>query len=534
MRIALLIAACLAGPPTAAALECPAMPQQAQRDWDMAIAVAVNGLDKVGGSQLQAQTRSTTTDLLRRLPGADRVYLEQMMYATYCSSLRDNAALSEVERNMRVQAYNRELRATLNAAVRPVAADPRDAARAELARVPVEYTPAAFLEAAREGKTALVRLFLQAGMDPNPFDDHGNTALMYYAGRGDMALISLLLKARADVNAKSLRYGSTALAWAAAEGKVETMQLLLKAGAAEKSFDYAFFLALRDGQIDAMRLLLDRGLSVSGEHAERGVAITRARTDRAPLADLLALLRQRGWPVDAADGNGETALMMAAVDDNTALMTLLLDAGAPVDQRSPDGRTALFWATEWGHPQAATLLIDAGAAVDTPSDRGTPLVVAVDKGREESVLLLLRKGADVKKARLPNGTTALMTAAGSGQVAMLTPLLGAGADVDERGGVGETALMWAAESGRLESVRALLDAGANVNAANKKGVTALMAAAGYGRFETTRLLLRRGARSDLRDSEGRSSVDHAVERLNGDDLVRMRALLASTQRKEET
>ena len=163
----------------------------------------------------------------------------------------------------------------------------------------------------------------------------------------------------------------------------------------------------------------------------------------------------------------------------------------------------------------------------------SPLAIAVDKGREESVLLLLQKGADVKKARLPNGTTALMTAAGAGQVALLTPLLGAGADVDERGGVGETALMWAAESGRLESVRALLDAGAHVDAANKKGVTALMVAAGYGRFETARLLMRRGARPDLRDSEGRTSVDFAVEHLNGDDLLRMRALLGSTQTKEE-
>jgi ankyrin repeat protein len=534
MRFFYLIVACLTGPFTAEALECPAMPRQAQRDWDMAIAVAVNKLDKAAGPQLQAQTRSTTTDLLRRLPGADRVYLEQMMYATYCSSLRDNAALSEVERNTRVQAYNRELRATLNGAARSVAADPRDAARAELARVPVEYTPAAFVEAARDNKTALVRLFVQAGIDPNPFDDDGNTALMYFAGRGDIALINLLLKARADINARSRRYGSTALAWAAAEGKVETMQLLLKAGAAENSFDYAFFLALREGRIDAMRVLLDHGLSLSGEHAARGVDITGARMDRAPLADLLALLRQRGWPVDAADGNGETALMRAAVSDNTALMTLLLDAGAPVDQRSPDGRTALFRAAEWGRLQAATLLLAAGAAVDAPSDRGTPLMMAVDSRREETVLLLLRKGADVKKARLSNGATALMVAAGSGDVGLLTPLLGAGAEVNERGGLGETALMWAADSGRIQCARTLLDAGADVNLANKFGITPLMAAAGNGRFETTRLLVRRGARPDLQDAEGRSSLDHAVQRLNGDDLVRMRALLASTQRKDGT
>jgi ankyrin repeat protein len=180
------------------------------------------------------------------------------------------------------------------------------------------------------------------------------------------------------------------------------------------------------------------------------------------------------------------------------------------------------------------LLLAAGAAVDAPSDRGTPLMMAVDSRREETVLLLLRKGADVKKARLSNGATALMVAAGSGDVGLLTPLLGAGAEVNERGGLGETALMWAADSGRIQCARTLLDAGADVNLANKFGITPLMAAAGNGRFETTRLLVRRGARPDLQDAEGRSSLDHAVQRLNGDDLVRMRALLASTQRKDGT
>jgi hypothetical protein len=195
---AAMLTALLGWPLDGVALECPAMPQQAQRDWDMAVAVAVGRLGQAAGPQLQAQTRTVTTDLLRRLPGADRVYLEQMMYATYCSSLRDNAALTEVERNARIRAYNSELRATLNVNSRPAATvDPRDAARAELARLPVEYSAAAFLESAEAGKTAVVRLFLQAGIEPNAADSRGVTALMHAAGRGDLPMLEMLLKAHA-------------------------------------------------------------------------------------------------------------------------------------------------------------------------------------------------------------------------------------------------------------------------------------------------------------------------------------------------
>ena len=78
-----MVVGLLACPLRALALECPAMPQQSQRDTDMAVAVAVSRVAQASGAQLQAQTRTVTTDLMRQLPRADRVYLEQMMYAAY-------------------------------------------------------------------------------------------------------------------------------------------------------------------------------------------------------------------------------------------------------------------------------------------------------------------------------------------------------------------------------------------------------------------------------------------------------------------
>jgi hypothetical protein len=64
------------------------------------------------GADLKVKDRKATQDLLSKLPKADRLYLEQMMYATYCSALRDDRSITESEKARRVNAYNAEVRKT--------------------------------------------------------------------------------------------------------------------------------------------------------------------------------------------------------------------------------------------------------------------------------------------------------------------------------------------------------------------------------------------------------------------------------------
>lgn len=526
------------------ALECPAMPQHAQRDWDMAVAVAVGRLGQAAGPQLQAQTRTVTTDLLRRLPGADRVYLEQMMYATYCSSLRDNAALTEVERNARIQAYNRELRATLNVNVnaRPAATvDPRDVARAELARLPVEYSAAVFLASAEAGKTAVVRLFLQAGIDPNAADRRGATALMHAAGRNDLPMLQMLLTARAAVNARMSGSDATAMSWAAGSGKLDAMRVLMKAGAAKESFDRALLVALRGGHVDAVRLLLEQGANARADDGETGRWFTMAPRDIDParLAEMVNLLLKRGWPVNARTRDGWTALMAAADNNHPALVDLLLRAGAAVDLHCEctgflgGGYTALTMASKReGSEQVVRLLLDAPAQVDEPSNDGTPLMVASEHGSLDVVKLLLSKGADPNKARNREGDTALMHAVlHYNNLEIVSLLLAAGADVNGHGKTGVTALMWAAERNEPAVARKLLDAGAQLELTTQRGRTALMLAAMSGSADTARLLMQRGARIDAVDADNRSALAHASATLKGDERARMLTLFGQKESK---
>lgn len=94
------------------AVECPKQPQQSQKNWDTEVNIAVAKIGLAKGAELKLKTKNAAQDLIGKLPKADRIYLEQMMYATYCSSLRDDKTLTENEKGKRIKAYNSEIRRT--------------------------------------------------------------------------------------------------------------------------------------------------------------------------------------------------------------------------------------------------------------------------------------------------------------------------------------------------------------------------------------------------------------------------------------
>ena len=72
-------------------------------------------------------------------------------------------------------------------------------AKDELAKKDIAFTEEAFLREAWKGDTGTVKLFLQAGMDPNSIDQKGNTALIVAAKEGRQEVVGLLLEHGADI-----------------------------------------------------------------------------------------------------------------------------------------------------------------------------------------------------------------------------------------------------------------------------------------------------------------------------------------------
>ncbi|HME42006.1 MAG TPA: hypothetical protein VKF36_02880 [Syntrophorhabdales bacterium] len=87
------------------ALDCPGVPVQATQDGQHKVSVAVGRIGPVKGVALEVRARSIANDLLRELPDADRVYLEQMMLSAYCTALRDDTSLAESEKAGRISTY---------------------------------------------------------------------------------------------------------------------------------------------------------------------------------------------------------------------------------------------------------------------------------------------------------------------------------------------------------------------------------------------------------------------------------------------
>jgi hypothetical protein len=121
---ALFVCLCLAFATVAQALQCPPYPEQAKKDWQVEVNAAVGKIGPVKGAELSNKTQSVTRDLLSKLPDAGRLYLEQMMFAGYCTALRDDKTMSEADKAKQLQAYNREVRKALSSAPGPAKSKP--------------------------------------------------------------------------------------------------------------------------------------------------------------------------------------------------------------------------------------------------------------------------------------------------------------------------------------------------------------------------------------------------------------------------
>lgn len=142
-----------------------------------------------------------------------------------------------------------------------------------------------------------------------------------------------------------------------------------------------------------------------------------------------ALIAQ-GADVNAADGDGSTALHWAAADGDVALTKDLLAAGASTKAVTRiGGMSALFMAAKNGHDGVVRALLDAGADANETNGNGTTvLMMASASGSAPSVELLLDRGADPNAADSTNGQTALMFAAARNSVNAIRVLLARKAD----------------------------------------------------------------------------------------------------------
>jgi hypothetical protein len=125
------------------ALDCPSMPEQTKADWGTEVEAAVGRIGPVKGAELAVKTKTATLNLFDRMPEADRVYLEQMMYAAYCSALRADMTMLESEKASLIRTYNKEVRNAISqrTSTTPSSAPPNPKSAPPPASAPEEHRP---------------------------------------------------------------------------------------------------------------------------------------------------------------------------------------------------------------------------------------------------------------------------------------------------------------------------------------------------------------------------------------------------------
>jgi ankyrin repeat protein len=312
------------------------------------------------------------------------------------------------------------------------------------------------------------------------------------------------------------------------------------------------------------RLLINCGLLIAGlvfgAIPLHGASATDV-ADAAKARDAAAVksLLKSGADVNAAQGDGMTALHWAATNGDAAMTQMLLSAGANIRATTRlGGITPLLMASQGGHAQVVATLLAAGAEANSATATGaTALMLAARSGSPEAVTRLIETGADINAKEKGFGQTALMVAAGLDRADVVKLLMARGADwkaasaiadlkalsspmedgsgrpgqppaqagridvpgvtrgyrynelIGTQGGL--TALHFAVRQGSSAAARALVEAGADVNVVSPGDqASPLLVAVINGHFDLAAFLLDKGANPNLLSDAGVSPLYAAI------------------------
>lgn len=386
----------------------------------------------------------------------------------------------------------------------------------------------------------VIEALINAGADVNAQDSSGETALMYAAFISpSYSSILTLVDAGANVNIQDSS-GRTALIHALITRKpnLGVIMALIQSGA-------NFYIRDKKGMtaLDYAKDINDskiREIFVNPSNAATNGLHGAVRRGNTTLSQILTLVQKNKADINAHNAFGNTALMLAARDnDNPAVIKALLALGADVNATNNNGDTALMFAVGKFNPNlnVVKILVNSGADIHAENKQGRSAFDMLSKTVKdfldpsgsatedllstsfyktatlEQVRAKIQSGADLRAVD-KSGHTALMTAAGLAEASteVVQILIDSGADVNAHDRDGRTVLMHAAFWTRNpEIVRLLIKNGADVNAKSSSGYSVLTWAVNRNnaKLETIRILIEAGANPNSQDNKGRKAIYYA-------------------------
>ena len=255
------------------------------------------------------------------------------------------------------------------------------------------------------------------------------------------------------------------------------------------------------------------------------MTISRASTACEEINTVLAQLDDAKENEHVTDGEGSvfsrdrrstrlpevTALHLAASMGLARVASMLLKEVPNIDAVDETGKTALAVAMDRGFEKAVELLVNSGACVDLNSDHGQSVFLLMVESNwhkvADIVALNARKAICIEDSSQTCTHLQLLLAAFYGEDEVFRSLMSLGRlELDTKDSkVGSIALFLAVEREKFELVGLLLDAGVCIDARDSTGQTSLHRATRRGCIRMIRLLLKQGAEVDCKNDDGRTA-----------------------------
>ncbi len=274
--------------------------------------------------------------------------------------------------------------------------------------------------------TAIARALVEGGARVDLANREGRTPLMT-AAEYSLETVHLLLERGADVSHRD-GAGLTALTVARAAGKAD-IEAVLRAAGAHESLEELLHEALRKGDDEAVRRLIQDGVDVNARDTDSYETPLMAALQYRRLDSLVALLEAGADPTAEATGieNWEdNAILVAARQGspwalrqliqkrarpqdlegallagcaNDAIVRVLIDAKVKLNAQGPKGETALMCAAAAGASQSVSLLLQAGADPRLSSDDGRTASTWAETAGHTEIGVLLKEAEASRPAR---------------------------------------------------------------------------------------------------------------------------------------
>jgi hypothetical protein len=227
--------------------------------------------------------------------------------------------------------------------------------------------------------------------------------------------------------------------------------------------------------------------------------------------------------------NNREKLLADALRGDSASVRSLISSGVSPSVVDQDGNTSLHLALRHGCLETIRTLVGANSNLNARNaNNETPLLVAANLRRTESVRLLIASGADVLARDKFGHNTAFQVFLGRNSdglfprsvpredvYELLKILKNAGVDLNAHNDIfGDTLItIHSGSSDRTSQWADLIDLGVDVNGVNRRGESALIRVVSNGvpdesRLTNVKFLMANGADVHIRDVDGLTAVDY--------------------------